>query len=52
MVGSRAVMVIDPEGRIAEIIPQFNPVDPGAYTALGEVVDRVTPEPEDDTGGG
>ena len=53
MVGSRAVMVVDPEGRIAEIIPQFNPVDPGAYTALGEVIDRVTPEPEDsETGGG
>jgi len=45
-VGSRAVIVVDPEGRIAEVIPQFNQVDPAAYAQLQAVIDRVTPEPE------
>lgn len=44
-VGSRAVIVIDPEGRIAEVIPTFNQVDPAAYEQLGAAIDRVTPEP-------
>ena len=44
MVGSRAVIVVDPEGRIAEVIPRFNQVDPGAYAQLREAVNRVTPE--------
>ena len=44
MVGSRAVIVVDPDGRIAEVIPRFNQVDPGAYLQLKEAVDRVTPE--------
>ena len=44
MVGSRAVVVVDPEGRIAEVIPRFNQVDPGAYAQLKEAIDRVTPE--------
>ncbi|MBT8395378.1 MAG: redoxin domain-containing protein [Gemmatimonadetes bacterium] len=44
MVGSRAVVVVDPEGRIAEVIPRFNQVDPGAYTQLKSAIDRVTPE--------
>ena len=47
MVGSRAVVVVDGEGRIAEVIPSFNQVDPGAYTQLGEAIDRVTPEGEE-----
>jgi peroxiredoxin Q/BCP len=46
MVGSRAVIVVDPEGRIAEVIPRFNQVDPGAYA---QVIDRVTPEVGDGT---
>lgn len=46
--GSRAVVVVDPEGRIAEVIPSFNQVDPGAYEQLGAAIDRVTPEPEGD----
>jgi peroxiredoxin len=46
MVGSRAVIVVDPEGRIAEVIPRFNQVDPTAYDRLGAAIDRVTPEPE------
>lgn len=49
MAGSRAVIVVDPEGRIAEVIPQFNQVDPGAYATLAAAIDRVTPEA--DTGG-
>jgi hypothetical protein len=47
MVGSRAVIVVDPEGRIASVIPQFNQVDPAAYEELDAAIDRVTPEPED-----
>lgn len=50
MAGSRAVIVVDPEGRIAEVIPAFNQVDPGAYEALAAAIDEVTPEPEE--GGG
>jgi peroxiredoxin len=44
MVGSRAVIVIDPEGRIAGVIPRFLQMDPTAYEALGEVIDRARPE--------
>ena len=47
MVDSRAVIVIDPEGRIAGVIPQFRQVDPTAYEELQEVIDRVTPEPDE-----
>ncbi|HZD03494.1 MAG TPA: redoxin domain-containing protein [Longimicrobiales bacterium] len=46
MVGSRAVIVVDPEGRIAEVIPRFNQVDPAAYESLGAAIDRVTPAPD------
>ena len=42
MVGSRAVVVVDPEGRIAEVIPRFNQVDPGAYEQLAEGIARAT----------
>ena len=44
MVGSRAVVVVGPDGKIAEVIPQFNQVDPMAYEALKVAIDRVTPE--------
>jgi peroxiredoxin Q/BCP len=44
VVGSRAVIVVDHEGRIAEVIPRFNQVDPGAYAQLSEVIERVTPK--------
>jgi peroxiredoxin Q/BCP len=43
MVGSRAVVVVGPDGRIAEVIPRFNQVDPGAYAQLKAAIDRVTP---------
>ena len=46
-VGSRAVIVVDPEGRIAEVIPRFSQVDPAAYDQLKAAVDRVTPDPEE-----
>ncbi len=46
MVDSRAVIVIGPDGRIAGTIESFNQSDPMAYEQLGEVIDRVTPEPE------
>jgi len=49
MVGSRAVIVVDPEGQIAEVIPRFNQVDPGAYAQLKAAIDRVTPEAEGST---
>jgi peroxiredoxin Q/BCP len=48
MVGSRAVIVVDPEGKVAEVIPSFNQVDPMAYEGLKTAIDRVTP----DSGGG
>ena len=47
MVDSRAVIVVGPDGRIAGTIEAFNPNDPMAYQELGELVDRVTPEPEE-----
>ncbi|HEX9887280.1 MAG TPA: redoxin domain-containing protein [Longimicrobiales bacterium] len=46
MPGGRSVIVVDPEGRVAEVIPSFNQVDPAAYDQLKAAIDRVTPEPE------
>ncbi len=46
MVDSRAVIVIGPDGRIAETIESFNQNDPMAYEGLAAVIDRVTPDPE------
>jgi peroxiredoxin len=46
IVDSRAVIVVGPDGRVAGVIPQFNQNDPTAYEELGEIVDRVTPDPE------
>ena len=48
MVDSRSVIVVGPDGRIAATIPQFNQADPTAYDQLGEIVDRVTPDPDAD----
>ena len=47
MVGSRAVIVVGPDGRVAKVIPQFNQVDPAAYDELAAVIDEVTPAPEE-----
>ena len=46
MVGSRAVIVVDAEGKIAGVIPTFLQMDPTAYEELGAIIDRVTPERE------
>jgi peroxiredoxin len=46
MVQNRSVIVIGPDGRVAESIEKFNQNDPMAYEQLGEVIDRVTPAPE------
>jgi peroxiredoxin len=43
----RTVVVVDPEGNVAAVIPAFNQVDPTAYEELAAIVDRVTPEPEE-----
>ena len=48
MVGSRAVIVVDPEGRVSHVMPRFNQVDPSAYEELRGAIDAVTPEPEMD----
>jgi peroxiredoxin len=50
MAGSRAVIVIGPDGRIAEVIPVFRQVDPAAYEELGAAIDRVTPRADADRG--
>ena len=46
-VGSRSVIVVGPDGRIAHVIESFNQNDPMAYEELAEAVDRVTPEPDE-----
>jgi hypothetical protein len=40
--------VIDPDGTIAEVVPQFREVDPTAYEELAAVVDRVAPPADED----
>lgn len=50
IVGSRAVIVVGPDGRIAHVMPTFNQVDPTAYEELAEAIDQVTPM-ADDSGG-
>ena len=47
MVGSRAVIVVGPDGRVAKVIPQFRQTDPTAYDELAAIIDEVTPEPEE-----
>ncbi len=44
MVGSRAVVVIDPDGKVAWHTAQFRQVDPAAYDELAEAIASVTPE--------
>jgi len=50
MPGGRTVIVVGPDGRIADVIPSFREVDPTSYEHLAEVIDRITPVP--DEGGG
>ncbi len=47
MVGSRAVIVVAPDGTIAKVMPTFNQVDPAAYAELGAAIDAVTPDPDE-----
>ncbi len=46
MVGSRAVIVVGPDGRVAKVIPSFNQVDPASYDELARAVDALSPESE------
>ncbi len=46
-IGGRTVIVVGPDGRVADVIPAFNQVDPSAYEELGVAVDRITPTPEE-----
>ena len=48
MVGSRAVIVVAPDGTIAHVMPSVNQVDPAAYEELAAAIEAVTPEPEGD----
>lgn len=47
MPGARTVVVVNPEGRVAHVIPSFNQVDPAAYDELQAAIEKVTPEPEE-----
>ena len=40
------VIVIDPEGRIAGVIPRFLQMDPTAYEGLAEIIDGAMREAE------
>jgi peroxiredoxin Q/BCP len=46
IVSSRAVFVVGPDGRVADVIPKFNQVDPAAYKELQSTVDRLAKDPE------
>lgn len=43
MVGSRAVVVIGPDGRVAHVMERFNQNDPTAYDELAQAIDEATP---------
>ena len=40
--GTRAVIVVGPDGRIAHVIEAFRQTDPMAYEELAEAVDRIS----------
>jgi peroxiredoxin Q/BCP len=44
MVGSRAVVVVDPEGRVSFATSRFREIDPTAYEELAAAVAEVAPE--------
>ena len=46
---NRNLFIVGPDGRIAFRAVPFREVDPGAYSALGQAVDRLVPR--DSTGG-
>ena len=39
---NRSLFVIGPDGRIAHVMKPFNTMSTGAYTELGNVIDRLT----------
>ena len=41
MVSSRAVVIVDPEGRVSFATPQFREVDPTSYEELAAEVAKV-----------
>jgi peroxiredoxin len=45
-VGSRAVIVIDKDGKIDYVVPVFNQNDPVAYEDLAKAVDKLSPPTE------
>jgi peroxiredoxin len=46
--GSRSVVVVDPDGKIAWSVQQFRQADPMAYDELQAAIEAVTPEEEGD----
>ncbi len=46
---NRSLFVIGPDGRVAHVMAPFREIDPTAYTELAGAIERVTPEPEQDT---
>jgi peroxiredoxin len=42
-VGSRAVIVVDKDGKIAYVVPAFNQNDPVAYEDLAKKLDELSP---------
>jgi peroxiredoxin len=48
---NRSLFVIGPDGRIAEVMAPFREIDPTAYEALAEAVERVTAAQADGDGG-
>jgi peroxiredoxin len=45
---SRALFVVDPEGRIAYRAAPFREIDPTAYEELAEAINRIAPRLEDE----
>ena len=45
----RSLFVVAPDGRIAYVTKPFKVLSAGAYTALGAVVDSLSPPPPDST---
>ena len=39
--GTRAVIIVGPDGRVAHVIPAFLQTDPRAYEELGAAIDRI-----------
>jgi len=48
MPGGRSLVVVDPDGKIGEVIPRFREVDPTAYEELQAIVDRIAPVPDEE----